>query len=109
MLFITSHLEDSPKGVGYSKSRILENQNILNIFNNSHHSHLGKQKWFPHILIWWSETLTTYLPFYMVWSTETVFAILETLQCLPQSFVCSKNFKLSDEWMDDYLNNTYYL
>lgn len=38
-----------------------------------------------------------YLPFYMVWSTETVFAILETLQYLPQSFVCSKNFKLSDE------------
>lgn len=99
MFSITSHLEDSLKGLGCSKSRILENQNILNIFNNSHHSHLGKQKWFPHILIWWSETLTTYLPFYMV---QTVFAVLETLQYLPQSFVCSKNFKLSNEWMDDY-------
>lgn len=45
MLFITSHLEDSPKGVGYSKIRILENQNTLNTFNSSDHSHLEKQ---PH-------------------------------------------------------------
>ena len=101
MLFITSHLENSPKGVEYSKIRILENQNTLNTFSNSHHSHpcLGVRK-------------VDYLLFYMVRSAGTVFTILSTLQYMAQSLVRILNF-LVNGWMRElltnYPSNTYYL